>query len=197
MKPNSTASYDVLDSQQQQRPSLVNAESKRNILDEGLHASVHDKVNKRYSFKMEDSAAAAANSILAVSSEDDDSLDDKDDDYGANASSDSFCEASQNSQANQCYLRQSVSFDGDLIDFIELHRQEITDGVDIDDDDEDDEPDDMVATTESTTANFNAQQVQEEYFEDDSDDALQLEINRVVKEEEENVRRQEAKPQVE
>ena len=161
------------------RPSLATTASKRNVLDEGLHSSVHHE-NKRYSFKMEEPS-------ILVSEED--SLNDDDDDdedfAGTSTGADSFCDASQSSEADEIYLRRGMSFstDGNLIDFIDFYREEITGGVDIDDSQNSQEEFKFVATPDMI-ADHAIRQAQEGLLDDLSEDGLEAEINRHLQEEE-------------
>ena len=68
---------------QSERPSLqqvATSESKRNVLDEGLHPSAHHE-GKRYSFKMEEPSILISEEDSLINDDDDD------DDYAATASS--------------------------------------------------------------------------------------------------------------
>ena len=156
--------------------SLASTESKRNVLDEGLHSSVHHE-GKRYSFKMEEPS-------ILVSEEDSLNDDDEDDDDFAatSAGADSFCDASETSEADEIYLRRSMSFstDGNLIDFIDFYREEITAGVDIDDSQNSEE---FVATPDRI-ADLAVRRAQEGLLDDLCEDSLEAEINRQLREEE-------------
>lgn len=163
-------------------PTISSNESRRNVLDEDLHSSVH-RETKRYSFKMDEPS-------ILVSEEDSLNFDNDEEDFaGTSAGAASFCDASDTSEADEAYLRRGISFstDGNLIDFIEYYREEITGGVDLDDDHE------GAVTTPDMIADRAVRHFLQDDYDDLSEDALEAEINRQLKEEEEALRKKDSK----
>jgi hypothetical protein len=157
---------------QSERPSLqqvASSESKRNVLDEGLHPSAHHE-GKRYSFKMEEPSILISEEDSLINDDDDD------DDYAATASSGaSFCDASQSSEADPIYLRRGMSFstDGNLTDSTDFYPEDGSGGSH-----------DLGAATPDMIADHAIRRAQEAGFDDLSEDALEAEINRQLEEEE-------------
>jgi hypothetical protein len=170
------------------RPSLSSpaaaaaSSSKRNVLDEGLHASNHGDAssknnnNKRFSFELEPEIS------LSDHEDDDDGCDEVTDAAGTSAA-DSFCDASIGSEADVEYLQRGMSFtmgaDGQLVDLIEFYREEI-EGKYSDDDDDETEP----VSMPDRIANRAIQLAQENGdFDELCEDALEAEIRKQMEKE--------------